>query len=68
MERLSEYELDNLAARIQALELEEDRLRSVLLDQVTLYGFKSRVMRGRLYEYFAVHGNLVIRDRELEVV
>jgi hypothetical protein len=73
MMRLSPWELDAAVARLERIGLEEKRLRSELLEQVTEFGFtrpraeKSKRLLGNEFEFTLSRSQSTeIRDAEVE--
>ncbi len=73
MKRLPPAELDAIAVRLEEIGLEEEGLRSQLLDQVEEFGFtppradKSKRIAGALYQFTVSRGiTTEIKDAEVE--
>lgn len=69
MQPMSAQELDEAAAELDRLAGEGSRaaeLRATLADQVTLFGFKSYHLRGKVFDLFYRNGKLVIERHEPE--
>jgi len=73
MKRLSPGELDATAARLEALQAEEEGLRTKLQEQVNEFGFtppraeKSKRLTGEVYEFTVTRGlSTEVKDSEVE--
>lgn len=73
MKRLSPAELDAVAVRLEQIEVEEDALRSQLVEQVQEFGFtppraeKSKRLLGTAFEFtLSSSQSTEIRDAEVE--
>ena len=73
MKRMTPQELDDVAARLEEIRLEEEQLRSKLQKQVQVFGFtppqaeKSKRLEAALYQFTLSSGLMTeIRDAEVE--
>lgn len=71
--RMTADELDHAAIRLEEIGLEEERLRSKLLDQVNNFGFtppraeKSKRLAGSLFQFTVSRGvTIEVKDAEVE--
>jgi len=75
MKRMSPLELDDAAAKLEQIGLEEGKLRSKLQEQIEEFGFtppraeKSKRLEGTLYQFTVTRGiTTEIKDAEVEKI
>lgn len=75
MKRMTPHDLDEAAGRLEQIGLEEEKLRSKLLEQIEEFGFtppraeKSKRLEGSLYQFTVSRGIATeIKDSEVEKI
>lgn len=63
---MTPQELDEAAAELERLGTDGESLRTRIREQITLYGYKSYHLRGKLYDFFHRNGKLVVERHEPE--